>query len=114
MFRARAPAPPRTSALSLHDALPISYISLQGDLIEVTQQGSDGFKVERIIAGFRSGFPSFYTFQEYSAAYRKHSSQENWLQLIREASSQEEQRRGLLDLRIDILWGQACAFHTIL
>src|SRR5690625_7113386 len=73
MFRARAPAPPRTSALSLHDALPISYISLQGDLIEVTQQGSDGFKVERIIAGFRSGFPSFYTFQEYRS--EEHTSE---------------------------------------
>src|SRR5690625_8002534 len=65
----------------------ITYISLQGDLIEVTQQGSDGFKVERSIAGFRSGFPSFYTFQEYSAAYRKHSSQENSLQLQQEVSS---------------------------
>src|SRR5690625_6576782 len=112
MFRARAPAPPRTSALSLHDALPISYISLQGDLIEVTQQGSDGFKVERIIAGFRSGFPSCYTFQEYSAAYRKHSSQENWLQLIREASSQEEQRRGLHDFSIDIQGGGQSACTT--
>lgn len=91
----------------------ITYISLQGDLIEVTQQGSDGFKVERIIAGFRSGFPSFYTFQEYSAAYRKHSSQENWLQLIREASSQEEQRRGLLDFSIDIPGGRQSAFTTI-
>src|SRR5690625_5449448 len=48
----------------------ITYISLQGDLIEVTQKGSDGVQVERIIADIRSGFPLFYTFLEYSAASR--------------------------------------------
>lgn len=89
------------------------YITLPGDEVVIERTPGYYYFVQRYLGGYRSGAPSFYSFEEFAEENRKFAMENNWRQLVQEARQREDRRRGLLDFSLAIPGGEDSAFTTI-
>lgn len=91
----------------------IYFITLPDEQVYVERLKDGDFYAEKRIGGVRSGVPSIYSFDQYSAEQENYAKEQNWSMLIREARQREGTGRGLLDFSLQIPGGRQSAFTTI-
>ncbi|MFU8811887.1 MAG: cell surface protein SprA [Balneolaceae bacterium] len=109
----RTPRGTVVSPPALRPVPPLYFISLPAEQVRIEQTDENDFFIQKTILNYPSGAPSFYTFEQFAAASRKNSVQNNWRQLVLEARQREDRRRGLLDFSVAIPAGESSAFTTI-
>ncbi|MDX1641385.1 MAG: cell surface protein SprA, partial [Balneolaceae bacterium] len=91
----------------------IYFITLPDEQVYVERRDDGSFYIEKRIGGVRSGVPSIYSSEQYSAEHEDYAKEQNWSMLIREARQREGAGRGLLDFSLQIPGGRESAFTTI-
>lgn len=111
--------------ISSPDQLPIaqpfkpekkpSIISIQTDVFKttITRDSIGSYLIEQKIDGINIGIPQQMDFETLSALSLEHNVKTNWQELSDEFNRKQQEKRGLLDFKINIPGVENTAFTTI-
>jgi len=103
----------KVSPLFLHPIPALYFITLADETVRITHYYQKGYYSEKMVGEYRSGLPSFYSFDEYVQHNKQNALRLNWAQLNQESRQQEVRRRGLLDFSIAVPGGDQSTFTSI-
>lgn len=83
------------------------------DIVSVTWDSVDTFRIQRSMFGYDVKVPSIVDFETYRLLKKDQQKAAIQAQLVQESKSQEQDSRGLLDFSINVPGGENSAFTTL-
>lgn len=106
--------PPPSVSYPFPEPIPrLFYISLSEERVHIYRDSLGNYVSRRTLYDLQVALPYVMDMEEYSARKREHAKRQNWEALIREYESGRDERRGLLDFRVEIPGGTESTFTTI-
>ncbi|MTI88702.1 MAG: cell surface protein SprA [Balneolaceae bacterium] len=111
-FFYRRPTSPVSNWWTISPA-KLYYISLGKDRLTTEWDSVNTYRRQRFIGGRPVTIPYIMSFEEYVAFKQNENKRTNTYRLIEEGKKEAEERRGLLDFKINVPGGENSAFTSI-